>query len=67
MDLKFIEHLFKNLHALLVPVVDLGQQREVVSGILVKNVIFNYHHLKFLHVEPCVHLDSAFVYQVYYH
>lgn len=66
MGLKLVLHFLKYPHALLVPVIYLREQREVVGGVLIKNIVFYYHHLQLFHVESGVHLDCAFVHQVYY-
>jgi len=44
------------------PTIDLGEQRIVVSGVLVQNIVFDDDYLQFFHVESRVHLDCAFVY-----
>ena len=48
------------------PIVNLCQQRKVVCGILVQHIVFNDDQLDLLHVESCIHLNCALVYQVNY-
>ena len=67
MDLKFIEHLLEYLHALLMPVVNLRQKREIIGCVLVKGIVLYDNHLQLFHIEACVHLDRALVNKVYYH
>jgi hypothetical protein len=62
--LELASHFFEDAHALLVPVVYLSEQREVVCGVLLQNVILNDHHLQLFHVEPSIHLNGALVHQV---
>ena len=57
-------HFFEDSHALLVPVVDLGEQREIISSILIENIVFDYNHLQFFHIESCVHLNCTLVYEI---
>lgn len=61
---KLRVHFLEYSHALLMPVVDLGEQREIISSILVKNIVFDYNHLKFFHVESCIHLDCTLIYEI---
>ena len=65
MSFEFVLHFFKYPHAFLMPIVNLCEQWEVICGILIKNIVFNDHHLQLFHIEPSVHLYSAFVYQIY--
>ena len=67
MDLKFIEHLLEYLHALLVPVVNLRQKREIIGGVLIKGIVLYDNHLQLFHIETSVHLDRTLVNKVYYH
>jgi hypothetical protein len=57
-------HFLENAHALLVPIIHLSQQREIISGVLIENIIFDDDHLQFFHIESCVHLNGALVNQV---
>lgn len=47
------------------PVIDLCQKREVVGSVLVEQVVLDYNQLELFHVEAGVHLDCAFINQIY--
>lgn len=57
-------HFLEDPEALLMPVVDLCEQWEIVSRVLIQEVVLNDHELQLLHVEPRIHLDRALVHQV---
>ena len=38
-------HFLEDPHALLVPIIHLSQQREIVSCVLIEDIVFYYHHL----------------------
>lgn len=57
-------HLFKDPQTLLVPVVHLSQQGEVISCVLLQQIVLNDDQLNLLHVKPGVHLYSALVNQI---
>ena len=57
-------HSFENLQALLMPVIDLSQKREIVRGILVEHIVLDENHLELLHIEPSIHLYGAFINQI---
>lgn len=61
---KLRMHFFEDPHALLMPVVDLGEQREIICSILIEYVVLDYNHLQFLHVESCIHLNCTLVYKI---
>lgn len=46
------------------PIIDLGQQRKIIGCVLIEDVVLDYDHLEFFHVESCVHLNGALVYEV---
>ena len=54
-------HFLEDSHALLVPVVDLGEQREIISGVLVEYIVLNDYHLELLHIKPCIHLNRTLI------
>ena len=64
MPVELAVHFLEDPHTLLVPIIHLSEQREIVSCVLVEDIVFYYHHLKFFHVKSSVHLDCAFVYQI---
>ena len=48
------------------PIIHLGEEGEIISCVLVEYIVFDYDHLQFFHVKPCVHLDCAFIHKVDY-
>jgi hypothetical protein len=60
-NLKTRLHALEYFQAFLVPDVDLGEQRIVVSGILVEDIVLYDDNLQLLHVKSSVHLYRAFV------
>jgi len=64
MMFKATVHLFKNLEALLMPVIHLSQKWEIISCILTQYIVLNNDHLELFHIESCIHLYSAFINQI---
>jgi len=64
MMLKPTIHFFKNLQALLMPIIHLSQKREIISSILIEYVVFDNNHLELFHIESRIHLYSAFINQI---
>ena len=63
--LELILHSLEYLETLLVPRIDLSEQRVVVGRVLVQHVILDDHHLQLFHVKPGVHLYRALVDHLY--
>lgn len=44
------------------PVIYLCQQWEIIGGVLIQHIVFDYYHLQLFHCESGIHLNSTFIY-----